>query len=195
MIELNIKLTLSQFTAISEIITPDQLQRIQYVIENPNNVQKLPFKPSKPINVIDKSGKGFQRPIEHLQQEKDDAWNAVNADPNAQPDSPIGTIEPTATRKKGGGKGVKIAAFGRTQKQIDAYVESEAERTEELDEETIFKKERADEREANKAEKKKISDEKKETANKVQQEIDDIKKADEEVIPLTSLIESPWKDK
>ena len=208
MINLQVNLTLSQFSAISEIITPAQLLRIKYVIDNPAIIQKLPFRPSKPIQLTDTSGKGFQRPEEHPEPIDDEAWRAVDADPHAQPDSPIGSIttstgQPikgvifertslTATRKKGGGKGPKMAAFGRTPDQVEAYVKAEEERTEDLDEETILKQERADERKAAKAIKDAEIKVKKDDALKVQQEIDDIKKADEDIDIVKSIFKNPW---
>lgn len=55
---------------------------------------------------------------------------------------------PTATAKIGGKKGPTMPRFGRTQEQINAYVEAEASRVEALDEEAELKAQRKADKEA-----------------------------------------------
>lgn len=100
-------------------------------------------------------------------------------------ESVLAKISTSSTRKKGGKQGPKMASFGRTQEQVDAYVEAEANRTEELDEEAELKRQRAEERAAKKEEK--DLEEVKEIA-----EVDAIKAKVSAIPETTALAFKPW---
>jgi hypothetical protein len=102
---------------------------------------------------------------------------------------------PVATRKKGGKKGPKMGAFGRTQEQIEEFAEAEANRTEALDEEEELKEQRRQERLAIKAEKDAVIAEKKADEAREEEVVKSIKEAVSTKKKGAPLPPKPWGNK
>jgi len=99
---------------------------------------------------------------------------------------------PTATRKKGGKSGPKMATFGRTPEQIKSFADAEANRTKDLDEEEEIRNQRREEREAAKAVKDQELAEKAKAKELEDNLIAEIKAADEAPKALTATVRKPW---
>ncbi len=181
MIEIKLTVTFKQFSEITQIITPSQLLQMSDIM---NNTSVMPTRPPEPVKASNEPRNGFKRPEVLTAVQAGGAVTLDEMDP-----------VPTATRKKGGKKGPKMPALGRTNAEIAEFVKHEETRTEELDEEEELKKQRAEERDARKAEKDAVATAKKEQAIKEQDEVDAIKAKDAQntAEQATALAPKPWQ--
>ena len=166
MIEITLKVTTAQLLAIANVLHDAKLD-VEEVLDIKDSVE-----PGFPIpeSVIEK----LQDSPKTVEETKE--------------------VQPVATRKKGGRKGPKMAGFGRTQAQIDAFAKAEEERTVELDEEEELKKQRAEERAVKKAEKDKEAAEKKAEDDRANAEVLAIKEKEQLNVQevATPLATKPW---
>jgi len=88
---------------------------------------------------------------------------------------------------KAAGKKTKMPGFGRSQNQIDEFLEHEEERFTKKTEEQLLKEQRKAEREAKKAEQEAVE-------AKAKQEVEEIKqKVVEDIKPSIPLLKKPWE--
>lgn len=167
MIEITLHVTTAQLVAIANVLNDAQL-----------GVNKV-------LEVRDTVVSNFPIP-EHAPEKAQDSPKTVK-----EPKEVI----PVATRKVGGKKGPKMASFGRTQEQIDAFAKAEEERTVELDEEAELKKQRDEERAVRKAEKDQEAKEKKDEEDRAKAEVLAIKEKEQLNVQETAspLAKKPWQ--
>ena len=194
MIKLELNVTLKQFSAIAAIITPSQLLAMSKILETTPVVPEDRPKDIKHPKTDNESLRGFVRPTASAAVLDGAIIIVDEVDPPLPVQEHSTIVATAATRKRGGGKGPKMPSFGRTQAQVDKFVEHEATRTEELDEEEELKKQRAEERASKRAEKDAIEAEKKLEDKQAQDEVNNIKAKElansKEV--ETKLAPKPW---
>ena len=105
---------------------------------------------------------------------------------NIELDIPV-IVKPTA------GKKVKMAGFGRSQKQIDDFNKDEQEKFNKKTDEQLLKEQRAEERAEAKKVKAQIAKDKKEEEDRATKEVEAIKKADTKTPVIATLPKKPWE--